>query len=828
MNTLLPSGTASCKHTRSPRTLSAALALGSFLLTTSLSADTTVNLAPPTEDNNVNNSGSGQWYGDSQVRIGRRSNDGKNYDYVIPFQLPNLQGDIVKSAELTVSIPSGSYGAANLGNVDLYGSSLYSTSPAVSNSAYYVGASNPMNPDAVLLQDDFVITAAHVNGGYGPATSVDVSSHLMGLYNAGAQPGDYTFFILSLDVFPGNDYRYLVADTANGSPQPDLELVIGPASTIETVTSHTDDRVIRETGSGSWDGASEDRIGRRNNDGQNYAFVMPFALPDLQGGSVSGAELTVNFTGGSWDAANLGDVDLYGVTVTNSSPAVGSSTYYVDGSNPSNPDAVLIQDNFADTSNLVAGGYGSVVSADLSSFIQARYSAGAQPGDYVFLVLTLDQYPGNNYRYLVANTGNSSNKPTLELTIGATPPIPDGLFFDPVNGSLSGDGSYNDPWPGLQAALAGGKSIPSGESAWLMSGYHGDIQLSGHKAANTTVAALDGHSPTLKRLYLTNASNWTFDGLEISPEFTGNVDKPNLVHVHGSSSDITVKNCLMYSAVDASNWSAQDWLDYASKGVQIDGPNCHIENNTILNTSFSIVVRGMSPNTYVGYNTIDGFSGDGLRGLADNCVFEYNLVQNAKNVNGNHDDGFQSWTGDGSNNDGVVSGIVLRGNVFIGYTDGSDPLISEMQGIGCFDGFFEDWIVENNVVITDMWHGLSLYGAINCKIVNNTVIENPEVGYTHRPWIGIFDHKNGTPSSGNLVRNNLAQSITGATSNAGTVDNNIVTSNYTAHFVDYANFDVHLKSSSSAIDAGSSVEAPSLDFEGDTRDSNPDIGADEF
>jgi len=811
-----------------PKALAATLALAGYLITPALSADTTVNLNPPTEDNNVNANGSGQWYGDSQVRIGRRNNDGTNYDYVIPFQLPDLQGDVVKSAELSVSIPSGSYGAASLGNIDLYGSSLYSSSPAVSNSDYYAGASNPMNPDAVLLQDDFVVTADHVNGGYGSVTSVDVSAHIQSLYNAGAVAGDYTFLILSLDAHPGNDYRYLVADTTNGSPKPNLELVIGPSVIVETVTSHGDDRVIRDTGGGSWYGASTDRIGRRNNDGQNYAFVMPFALPDLQGGSVSGAELTVNFDSGSWDAANLGDVDLYGITVTSSSSSVGSSTYYVDGSNPSNPDAVLIQDNFADTSALVAGGYGDVVSADISAFIQARYNAGAQPGDYAFLVLTLDQYPGNDYRYLTASTGNSSNKPTLTITVGATPPIPDGLFFDPINGSLSGDGSYQNPWPGLVDALAGGKSIPSGETAWLMSGYHGDLTLSGHKTSPTTIAALEGYTPQLRRIYLTNASNWIFDGLEISPEFTGNNGKPNLVHVHGSSNTITVKNCLMYSAADASSWSAQDWLDYACKGLQIDGPNCHLENNTLLNTSFAVVVRGMSPNTYVGYNTIDGFWGDGLRGLADNCVFEYNLVQNAKKVNSNHDDGFQSWTGDGSNNDVVVSDIVLRGNVFISYTDGSDPLISEMQGIGCFDGFFEDWIVENNVVITDMWHGLSLYGAINCKIVNNTVVDNPEVGYTHRPWIGIFAHKNGTPSSGNLVRNNLARSITGATSNAGTVDNNITTSAYTDHFVDYANFDVHLKSTSSAIDAGSSVDAPALDFEGDARDANPDIGADEF
>jgi parallel beta-helix repeat protein len=46
-----------------------------------------------------------------------------------------------------------------------------------------------------------------------------------------------------------------------------------------------------------------------------------------------------------------------------------------------------------------------------------------------------------------------------------------------------------------------------------------------------------------------------------------------------------------------------------------------------------------------------------------------------------------------------------------------------MQDIGCFDGFFDGWVVENNVVITDHWHGISFYGMKNSRIVNNTVID---------------------------------------------------------------------------------------------------------
>jgi parallel beta-helix repeat protein len=31
--------------------------------------------------------------------------------------------------------------------------------------------------------------------------------------------------------------------------------------------------------------------------------------------------------------------------------------------------------------------------------------------------------------------------------------------------------------------------------------------------------------------------------------------------------------------------------------------------------------------------------------------------------------------------------------------------------------------VENNVVMVDHWHGISFYGAKNCKFVNNTVVD---------------------------------------------------------------------------------------------------------
>ncbi|MBA3706447.1 MAG: T9SS type A sorting domain-containing protein [Bacteroidetes bacterium] len=231
------------------------------------------------------------------------------------------------------------------------------------------------------------------------------------------------------------------------------------------------------------------------------------------------------------------------------------------------------------------------------------------------------------------------------------------------------------------------------------------------------------------------------------------------------------------------------------------------------------------------YNTIENISGDGLRGLSDYCKFEYNLVKNFYVANANHDDIFQSWSG-GVNGIPVgadtVTGIEIRGNTFISHTDANQPLVSQPQAIGCFDGTFKDWIIENNLIITEHWHGISLYGAINCKIVNNILAENSlNLDASMVPWIKITAHKNGTLSTGNIIRNNFCSSMTND-ANIGTVDHNVISKNYTAYFVNYSGNDFHLKVGSALINAGSNVATPIIDLEQNSRLAPYDIGCYEF
>jgi parallel beta-helix repeat protein len=140
-----------------------------------------------------------------------------------------------------------------------------------------------------------------------------------------------------------------------------------------------------------------------------------------------------------------------------------------------------------------------------------------------------------------------------------------------------------------------------------------------------------------------------------------------------------------------------------------------------------------------------------------------------------------------------------------------------------------DWIVENNVVVVDHYHGITLGGARNCRIVNNTVLDPND----RRPGpaaIRIGRHKNGTPSSGCTVRNNLASALHVDSGREMTVDHNLIVDDPAAIFVDSANRDLRLRAGSPAVDAGAHELAPKTDITGVQRPQGQgvDVGAFEY
>lgn len=407
------------------------------------------------------------------------------------------------------------------------------------------------------------------------------------------------------------------------------------------------------------------------------------------------------------------------------------------------------------------------------------------------------------------------------------------FFADPVSGRPENPGTSEQPWGTLATVVASGKQFDAGDVLVLRSGYHGSVTIRGRNNGEVLIRGEAGARATLRNLVFRGAALWRVQGIEISPEAAPTFERLTMVRVESDCSGIVVEDCSLHTTPDASSWSANEWDTRACNGIDVAGPNNVIRGNHLLNVNFGISVTGAR--NLVERNIVENFSGDGLRGLGDYGRFEFNTVKNCYDVNGNHDDGFQSWSvGTGGVGSGVVRGIVLRGNRIVNYEDPAQPHRGTLQGIGCFDGFFEDWVIENNEILTDHWHGISLYGARNCRIVNNTVVDLNTTS-PGPPWIRITHHKNGTASTGNLIRNNLATAFS-VDAGAAVQDHNLVVNGYPRYFRDYSHGDLRLREGAPGIDAGSPEQAPSTDAAGLPRplDGNGDgtaawdLGAHEY
>ncbi len=405
-------------------------------------------------------------------------------------------------------------------------------------------------------------------------------------------------------------------------------------------------------------------------------------------------------------------------------------------------------------------------------------------------------------------------------------------YVDPANGDINNSGDFGHPWDTLENVFRLGKfnTLSGGDSLLLLNGHHGSVSARCSFDSPIVIAPYSDHHPTLTRIRFTSAVNIHLTGVTISPEFAG-YDKMTLVAISSSASHITVENCKAFSVADNSEWSAHDWSQNSCTGAAMDGSQNVIRNCHFLNVKHGILVEAEAEHNLISENIVENFAADGMRSIGSFNTFEYNTVKNCYNVDDNHDDGFQSYS---YGPDGVgkttVRGIVLRGNTIINHTDENQPFKGPLQGIGCFDGMYEDWVVENNVIIVDHWHGIALYGARNCRIINNTVIDltPDEPGPA---WIRITAHKNGTPSTDNIVRNNLTTDLS-LDRNIGEIDHNLVIAydSYDDYFVNAGEFDLRLVAGCPAIDAGSAEQAPDVDLREFPRPQGQaiDVGAFEF
>lgn len=155
------------------------------------------------------------------------------------------------------------------------------------------------------------------------------------------------------------------------------------------------------------------------------------------------------------------------------------------------------------------------------------------------------------------------------------------------------------------------------------------------------------------------------------------------------------------------------------------------DNVTITNSEFSNARYGVSlldsDGATISGNYFHDLRTDGVRGGGnDNITVAGNTFTDFRSAPGDHPDAIQFWT---NNTTTTTRGITITDNLIV-QGDGSP-----MQGIFLRDTAstmpFDKVNISNNMVVGGMYNGISIQGATNSAISNNTVIGlNGE-----KPWI---------------------------------------------------------------------------------------------
>jgi hypothetical protein len=217
-----------------------------------------------------------------------------------------------------------------------------------------------------------------------------------------------------------------------------------------------------------------------------------------------------------------------------------------------------------------------------------------------------------------------------------------------------------------------------------------------------------------------------------------------------------VEDCFVYTVLDARSWTAKDWVEKAASGIWLGrhGQGHVARNNYVLNTR--CVINLCAPGCVAEGNVVANFSADGIRATRDGQVVQYNVIKNifvgAEDGDANHDDGIQVFLFNVGR--GTVRDLTLRGNIILARETEGLPFPNPLQGIGCFDGPLLNFVVEQNVVGVEHYHGVTLADAQGCTIQDNVCFGRHA---RLQPWVRLGQKIQ--QARGNTVRNNFAHSF---------------------------------------------------------------------
>lgn len=413
-------------------------------------------------------------------------------------------------------------------------------------------------------------------------------------------------------------------------------------------------------------------------------------------------------------------------------------------------------------------------------------------------------------------------------------------YCDPKNGKISNDGSKEHPWSSLQTVLEQKKTFVGGDNVFLFSGNQGNVSIVGENESYVTIKAVDAQTPVLKSLAIgveAPATRWRISGLTIEGTKTN-----QLLSISKQSLLIQIMYCNIQSTENSLSWNANNWMSNAKVGLIVEGKRHKIQFNRFKNVRTGIINH--SEKTQFSYNSINYFTECAVQNSGNDCVFEYNLLKNAVVLGNYSNTAFRFMCDTVSKaTPNIIRKNILRGNIIYDYTNYKRKFIGAMMGIVSFDNILDMCSFENNLIVTDHWHGITLHNTNNCNVLNNTVVD-PYLDTVYpdekrkdfmqpmgpaRIWIENSINELG----GNTICNNLVTD-TQFKGEIGKIDNNAVLGSTYADFDDsFCNWeylDFRLKENSLFVNTALLSLATDVDAENTPRkkDNMANVGAFEF
>ncbi len=320
-----------------------------------------------------------------------------------------------------------------------------------------------------------------------------------------------------------------------------------------------------------------------------------------------------------------------------------------------------------------------------------------------------------------------------------------------------GDGSAEAPFASLGAALTSGQ-LAGGDRLQLMAGSHGEQAIRNAQFdPPLTITSAPGGRAHFDALRVHDSTGLSFHALDIWPREGVELRRRIVVSVAPSASQILLEDLDIRGHPDAEHfrdWDKPAWKKRRVKGAQIDGADSVLANSTI--TGVSTGVGAFGARAEIRDNEIRGFTRDGMRVFGKDMLVEGNVIRDCIDIDGNHDDGIQSWAKRGRAPD-VIEGITIRGNRILEWTgEKSHPLRCRLQGIGLFNGPYRGWVIENNLIAVRTSHGLVLGSMGDSRVVHNTIV-NIDGTPGRKPWLTMG--KSTQANDKNIIANNVAQGM---------------------------------------------------------------------